>query len=189
MNLFDMAREIEGEANLNPHGFDEVDQQKEAINDGFQLTTPEPKDMTGRLKTAKDAMTYMLAGNAYITLRSAKTSTRYTYRITRAKNALDETGVHFVKVLTGPENENNYSYFGYIKNKEYYPGGSKAKIGNDAPSVVAFKWAFDKLMQDAELSHLEVWHDGRCGRCGRKLTVPESVERGIGPECAVIMGI
>jgi hypothetical protein len=30
---------------------------------------------------------------------------------------------------------------------------------------------------------LEVWHEGRCGRCGRALTVPESVERGIGPEC------
>jgi hypothetical protein len=30
---------------------------------------------------------------------------------------------------------------------------------------------------------LEVWHEGRCGACGRRLTVPESIERGLGPEC------
>ena len=31
---------------------------------------------------------------------------------------------------------------------------------------------------------LEVWHEGRCGRCGRKLTTPQSVETGFGPVCA-----
>jgi hypothetical protein len=28
-----------------------------------------------------------------------------------------------------------------------------------------------------------IWHEGRCGRCGRRLTVPESIESGYGPEC------
>lgn len=36
----------------------------------------------------------------------------------------------------------------------------------------------------ASLSRLQVWHEGRCGRCGRKLTVPSSIETGLGPECA-----
>lgn len=27
-------------------------------------------------------------------------------------------------------------------------------------------------------------HAGRCGRCGRILTVPESIDLGLGPECA-----
>jgi hypothetical protein len=30
---------------------------------------------------------------------------------------------------------------------------------------------------------LEIWHEGSCLRCGRKLTVPESIESGYGPEC------
>jgi predicted metal-dependent hydrolase len=32
-----------------------------------------------------------------------------------------------------------------------------------------------------------VHHEGKCGRCGRLLTVPSSIESGIGPECSKIM--
>ena len=32
--------------------------------------------------------------------------------------------------------------------------------------------------------HLEIFHEGRCCACGRKLTTPESILSGIGPECA-----
>jgi len=28
-----------------------------------------------------------------------------------------------------------------------------------------------------------VFHEGACGRCGRTLTVPESIASGFGPEC------
>ena len=28
---------------------------------------------------------------------------------------------------------------------------------------------------------------GACGRCGRPLTVPSSIDRGIGPDCAALM--
>ena len=30
----------------------------------------------------------------------------------------------------------------------------------------------------------EARHEGRCARCGRALTVPESIDSGFGPECA-----
>jgi hypothetical protein len=33
-------------------------------------------------------------------------------------------------------------------------------------------------------AELEVWHQGSCGKCGRPLTVPESIASGIGPVCA-----
>ncbi|MGQ4872128.1 MAG: DUF6011 domain-containing protein, partial [Candidatus Thorarchaeota archaeon] len=28
---------------------------------------------------------------------------------------------------------------------------------------------------------VRIWHEGKCGRCGRRLTVPESIESGYGP--------
>jgi hypothetical protein len=36
---------------------------------------------------------------------------------------------------------------------------------------------------------MEVEHSGHCGRCGRLLTVPSSVQSGLGPECQSKMGL
>jgi hypothetical protein len=55
----------------------------------------------------------------------------------------------------------------------------------DAPSVKAFRFFFESNRLHPELV---VRHEGKCGRCGRTLTVPESIDRGIGPECAGKIG-
>ena len=39
------------------------------------------------------------------------------------------------------------------------------------------------------LARFEFRHEGRCGRCGRALTVPESIDTGFGPHCAAEMGV
>lgn len=31
---------------------------------------------------------------------------------------------------------------------------------------------------------MAVYHSGRCGSCGRELTTPESIRRGLGKKCA-----
>ncbi len=60
----------------------------------------------------------------------------------------------------------------------------------DAPdvpkSIQVLLWAIDRMQaHDGELPDgYRVFHLGRCLRCGRDLTDPESVQRGIGPECA-----
>ena len=51
--------------------------------------------------------------------------------------------------------------------------------------VVRSAWFYEKVIVDGKKPSdigLEVWHEGRCGKCGRKLIVPESIARGIGPE-------
>jgi hypothetical protein len=48
---------------------------------------------------------------------------------------------------------------------------------------VAFAWFWDRLRNGNLPEQVEVHHEGRCGRCGRALTVPESIESGFGPEC------
>jgi len=66
---------------------------------------------------------------------------------------------------------------------------SKSSIGPDAPSVVGFAWLIRALDAGRDVSSLAlITHEGRCGRCGRLLTVPASVACGIGPECAGKMG-
>lgn len=38
-------------------------------------------------------------------------------------------------------------------------------------------------------TQVQFWHEGRCGHCGRRLTVPASIFTGFGPDCAEKLGI
>jgi hypothetical protein len=129
---------------------------------------------------------FALAGNAILTLRSIETGTRFTYKITA-----NETGkVHFVKLLSGSDNEADYRYIGHIREGSFRHGGAKSFARYDAPSVIAIGWFVRNFLNTrqsivpARAAKLEVWHEGHCGRCGRRLTVPESIESGLGSECA-----
>jgi len=138
----------------------------------------------GRLKSAKDIQAYILAGNATFTLQGKRD--RFTYKIRAAK----EGTLHFVSVLTGSDNESSYSYLGIVGREKDFRRTAKSPIRGDAPSANAFAWFWKVVVQAGKMpAELEVWHEGKCGRCGRKLTVPESIARGIGPECAGKIGI
>ncbi len=119
---------------------------------------------------------YVLGGDATFTLESSKTKTRYTYQVERTQ---DNENKYFVRILTGPDNGANYTYAGLLDHGAFR-STAKSRVSESAPSVVAFKWWLGHI--ESEL--VNVWHEGKCGVCGRKLTVPESVETGIGPKCA-----
>jgi hypothetical protein len=143
---------------------------------------------TAKFTTAAAARAFLLGGNATVTLLSVKTGTRFTYKI----RANDEGDVHFVSLLSGPDNESDYSYLGRIDAKGRLWVGRRVPqagdISEDAPSAMAFRWAWLRLLQDILPDTLEIWHEGRCGRCSRKLTVPSSIASGFGPECAGKVG-
>jgi hypothetical protein len=133
-----------------------------------------------RMTEAEKVLRFALAGNATFTIVSLKTGTRFTFKV-RAK---DER-MSFVSLLTGSDNENDFSYLGTIfSDSRTFRHGRKSRITEDAPSSRAFAWFWSKLLGGALPETMEFHHAGRCGRCGRKLTVPESVETGLGPECA-----
>ena len=147
--------------------------------------------MTGQLTTASDAAAYITAGKATVTLVSKKTGTRFTYEIKHGSQRTDAGGFKmdtstplFVKVLAGPQNTDNYMYLGFIPNNNHGTLVAGRKGRPDAPSFKALSWVLQALQRDLLPEQLEVWHEGACGRCGRKLTVPKSIENGIGPECA-----
>lgn len=132
----------------------------------------------------KDLKKYLLAGNAIVTLVSIKTGNRYTYRIRRSINGV----VFFVDLLTGPNNQRDYDYFGFIRthNQAYWYGEEKAKVSEIARSVQGFEkfwgWVQHGMLEKVD-RFFEVYHAGFCLRCGRLLSTPTSVTRGIGPEC------
>jgi len=124
-----------------------------------------------------DPISFMKAGKAVFTLVSEKTGKRFTYRVKKHKKS---ESLYFVGVLSGQDNVNDYTYMGSIFGKQFRLTRN-SKVGPEAPSFIAFTWFINHL--DNLPSTLKVYHENRCGRCGRALTVPESVVNGFGPEC------
>jgi len=50
---------------------------------------------------------------------------------------------------------------------------------------LGFAWLWRQITETKDLPEkAQVWHEGRCGACNRKLTVPDSISAGLGPKCA-----
>ncbi len=147
---------------------------------------------------AQDVREFTLAGKATITLESEKTGAHFTYRVRQALDQRTQEPAQrwFVSLLSGPDNENSYTYIGLLdcgarhanflapQGPVQFRQTAKAKIGADAPSVRGFVFFWNAINADKMPCSMIVRHEGKCGRCGRTLTVPESIDRGIGPECA-----
>ena len=142
--------------------------------------------MIGRLMTWKAVSDFIFAGKATFTIRSLKTQVRFTYKVTDLKSPpkYGLKSVHFVNLLRGPDNQKDFAYMGCILNRKDFKTGPKSRVSDDALSMKALRWMLQEMMTGG-LMHpmLEVWHEGRCGRCGRLLNVPESISTGYGPEC------
>ncbi len=136
--------------------------------------------MQGQLKSAQIAMSFITAGKSTFTIRSKVTQNRFTYKVKKVKDATD---LFFVSLMTGPDNTNSYSYMGVIR-RGTYAQTAKSRVAPTAPSHLAFNWFWKNLGANQLPHSVEAWHEGRCGACNRKLTVPSSIEAGIGPECS-----
>lgn len=143
--------------------------------------------MSAQLTDGTQARKFILGGNARVTLVSQKTGTRFTFRV-RAKDVPKDSAAvppWFVQLLTGRENNSDYTFLGTIfEDAATYRHGRKSNVSPEAPSAKGFAWAWSFLAKGELPPGCEVWHEGRCGRCGRALTVPESIAMGLGPECA-----
>lgn len=142
--------------------------------------------------SAADVRQFALAGKAVLTIESAITNTHFTFKITRAtdKYTGQPSDLWFVGLLTGPDNESDYSYLGVLDGDgPKLRMTQKSRVAIDAPSVMAFGWAWNNIIADKMPANLVVRHEGKCGRCMHTLTTPESVDTGFGPECSAILGI
>ena len=151
------------------------------------MSNEETAHAAHQISSGVAARNFILAGKAIFTLVSKKTGTRYTYKVTHK----DANGPYpekwFVSYLIGPDNWTNYRSIGQINkgNMTFSLTRKAVEAGlsmHSAP-VAAFNWTYDFVNAGKEPVGVEVWHAGKCGRCGRLLTVPESISSGFGPEC------
>ena len=128
-----------------------------------------------------DARTFITAGRATFTLQG-RGARCYTYKVTRSEDG----GAYFVSLLTGPDNTADYTYMGLLDvDTGRVRLTAKSTYTPASTPVIALRWALPILWRGDELpTPARLLHIGRCGRCGRALTVPSSINAGIGPECA-----
>lgn len=135
----------------------------------------------GKQLSKEHVKRFALAGKAILTLQSGKTGKHYTFKITKHK----EYDLYFVYYLYGQDNTKDYRYCGcyYSDTKIFNPRNEYKQIYIHGwpKHLQAIRYFFERI--DNIPDNLYVYHEGRCGKCGRKLTTPESIERGLGPEC------
>ena len=121
---------------------------------------------------------FIMAGKATFTIANPNND-RYTFKV-EYSDALDRT---FVYLMTGPSNEIDYTYMGMIVNYSFIIT-RKSKFSHDSMPVKVFEYALLIAQGKKPLPTGYFFeHNGKCGRCGRKLTTPESIKSGLGPIC------
>ncbi len=130
--------------------------------------------------TPQAARSFALAGKAVLTLQSEKTGSHFTYQVRRAEA---DKPLWYVSVLNGTE---RFAYMAVLDHRG--PRATRnSKVGADAPAFRAFAYWWQHTAAGQHAPHCTARHEGRCGRCHRALTHPESLDAGIGPECATKM--
>ena len=137
---------------------------------------------------------FVTAGKATITIENNaawavqnSAPAHWTFKVNK-KEVSKDNNLFFVSLMTGSDNEKSFSYIGVLNpNTGVVKTTAKSKITDDTLSfrilnrVIGRVWANE--VDAITKAGFEVHHSGRCGRCGRKLTVPESIKTGFGPEC------
>lgn len=123
---------------------------------------------------------FLEGGHAIFTVANGK-GEHFTFRIGRK----DDTQPLFVGLLTGPDNEASYTYMGvFTPATASIRLTAKSKFTSDSKPVKVAGWAVKQVATQATLPvGYTIQHAGKCCVCGRTLTTPESIDRGIGPEC------
>ena len=87
--------------------------------------------------------------------------------------------------MTGSDNEESFSLIGTLGSDDTVriSRACKADRLKADRAATILNWTIRNAKAD-NLRTVRCLHSGSCGRCGRKLTVPESIDTGLGPECA-----
>lgn len=126
-------------------------------------------------KELTNPLPYILAGKAIFTVQNIETDNRYTYKVYESKRTRN---MFIVNVLY----QHKYRYIGIIKNNQYLYS-KKCELSPNCIEVKGFNYIFHRIIDNTLPEAYKIYHSGKCGRCGRILTTPESLELGFGSEC------
>lgn len=120
--------------------------------------------------------------NGFFTLEFPSGEYR-TFRI-RTEPGGNFRGQRTIAMLIGPDNGNDYESFAFLKDAG--PAVWKRFANQKQAQYAAILW---DLVTGGELYGYSLKISKRCLACNRKLTTPESLETGFGPNCRERLGL
>jgi hypothetical protein len=119
--------------------------------------------------------------NGTITCTNPATGESRTFRIkTQSLDSGFALGKRVLSLLTGPDNEADYTGFAFIDDQGRVSVW-RSKLGTKFEQYGRF---IERLEYHQDTHGMQVLWAARCRVCNRQLTTPESIESGIGPVCA-----
>jgi len=130
-----------------------------------------------------------------LTIVNDESGGRVTLRFRRPKGRDGKPfSAVMVDVMTGSDNEGDYAFAGSLRGATMnISAKSKCPAAKAKMAKAVLDWTLARVegghplvgaKTDGTAFSVRVLHEGRCACCGRKLTVPESIDTGIGPVCA-----
>lgn len=133
--------------------------------------------------------------NGFLTVTNETTGEHRTFRVrTQKEDAKFAPGSRIVSLLIGPDNTSDYQGFGFVKENGWIVLWKRNRTPRYEGLAKAVRLAFRALEKGEDTfstprATYSVQLSKRCRVCNRPLTSPESLTRGVGPECAAVMGI
>lgn len=106
-----------------------------------------------------------------------------TLRILTGKQGHFGAGEQIISYLSGPDNTSSYTRFGFVKGARLQVWKKFYHEDGDTLAVKAARALVEGTVDAGEAGRAYAMTSGNCYCCGRLLTDPESIDRGIGPDC------
>lgn len=131
--------------------------------------------------------------NGTWTMVNKVTGEHRTFKIsTKPEDSKFAPGERVVALLSGPDNESSYTGFGFVRKTDdgIYVWKTKQGIyGQPSPFDHYARMLTGMFLGDERWTSRYTIEGAKCClMCNRKLTHPESLETGYGPECATKLG-
>ncbi len=126
--------------------------------------------------------------NAIVTIRNPATGDHRTFKVSSNRQ-----GTRFVSLLTGSDNQSDYTAFAIVGSGAYDKIAFTFKKYKTQPGDKKTQWEKFTDLLNRPLHYqnergLEYHISTRCRRCNRVLSVPRSIQTGLGPECEKMIG-
>lgn len=135
-------------------------------------------DSAHQLKGAEAISQYVMGGKGVVTLKSPS-KVHKSYFFSKPRNASNfKPDDRFIYVLDA---HNEWVYVGMLSD-DVMRWTKHSAYPLESPEFKGARYVVKMMHRDIE-TPMELYHEGVCPICGKRLTNPKSIVEGIGPKC------